>query len=61
MHGTVSFTVAANDTEQQRSAGLTIIYEYAEGKSVDASVSITQAVTEATISNAHSLHSKDIR
>ena len=45
MHGTVSFTVAANDTEQQRSADLTIIYEYAEGKSVDASVSITQAGT----------------
>lgn len=43
--GTVTFTVSANDTEEERSTVLTICYEYEAGESVEDSINIIQEGT----------------
>ena len=43
--GTVTFTVSANDTEEERSTVLTICYEYEAGESVEDSINIIQGGT----------------
>lgn len=45
MKGNVTFTVSANDTEEERSTVLTICYEYEAGKSVEDSINIIQEST----------------